>query len=118
LASQDRHAAAVSSIRSVTSPAGVGSGAARSSGDAQRREKPSCSPALTVKAACSVASASSSGTAERTATLPEPNVRAPPSSSRISGAIKPYSGRGASSITSATSPSTPSTPRRTSCGAS
>jgi hypothetical protein len=51
-------------------------------------------------------------------TRPEPNVRAPPSSGRMSGMMRPSYGRGASSITSSTSPETPSTPRNTSCGAS
>jgi hypothetical protein len=90
----------------------------RSSGEAQRSENPHRSPWRTVNAARIVASATSRPTDERTETRPEPNVRAAPSSSRISGMISPYSGRGASSITSSTSPSIPSTARSSSCGAS
>ena len=84
-------------------------GAARSSADAQRSEKPWLSPSRRRNAARIVASSTSSGTDERTETRPDPKVRAPPSSSRISGRISPYSGRGASSMTIATSPETPST---------
>ncbi len=81
--------------------------------------KPCASPPRTQNAARIVASSStSSGTEERTETRPEPNVRAPPSSSRISGLMSPYSGRGASSMTISTSPSTPSSARSSSCGAS
>ena len=116
-ASQDRHASAVSSIRSHTSSAGVALSVGASAG-AERIEKPSRSPAWTVKRARIVASSTSSGTAEPTAIRPEPNVRAPPSSSRISGSISPNSGRGASSSSSSTSPLTPSIARSTSCGAS
>jgi hypothetical protein len=65
-----------------------------------------------------VASSIASGTDARTDTRPVPKVRAPPSSSRISGTISPYSGRGASSMTISTSPPRPSTARSSSCGAS
>ena len=106
-------------MRVRTRSAGVASAAMRSSAEAQRSAKPCASPARTRKAARIVASAAtSSGADARTDTRPEPKVRAPPSSSRISGRISPYSGRGASSMTIGTSPSTPSTARSSSCGAS
>ena len=108
----------MSSIRAATRSAGVGAGASRASGEAQRSAKPRSSPAATVKDARIVESSTSSATGDVTPTRPAPNVRAPPGSRRTSGRISPYSGRGASSMTKPTSPLTPSTLRRISCGAS
>ena len=118
-ASQERQASAVSSIRSRTSVAGVGEGGPFCSAAAQRSANPTRSASATVKEACMTASSStSSATPDDTPLRPDPNVRAPPSSSRIRGRISPYSGRTASSSVSSTSPDTPSTQRSSSWGAS
>ncbi len=87
---------------------------------AQRSAKPTRSPSATVKARVH-RRPRRRRPARRPTTRrcdPTPNVRAPPSSSRISGRISPYSGRGGELQLSSTSPDTPSTPRSSSCGAS